>query len=659
MSPAAAHVAGMPAGPAQAPAAATEGTALGTDQLERGALVFFGFAALFVALFGPRLDELLQPAQIITGAVTYPAGHPHLRFYTGVYSLLDYLAAGLLFVVRDVRTAGAILNVLFLGLSGYVPFVAAALLTGRASWGYVAGAFVLLGSTLRLEGTYPMYVFPEYFTNGHVGAHAGVLAMVLLLHRRWRAGAVLIGLLPAVHGAVGVLIWAWTGLHFLLSGAPARGERRAFAGWVAAGLAGCAALAGLIAWRTSGIDAASPYVPAMDTDLVYRAFTDHTDAHRRPFDPFSFGYLVNPAVFFALAGGLLLRARAALGATRVRGLLLFGLVIWGAVYAIRTLSFLDLPVPTPLNVLMFNRFSNLSALLLVPLAIAALGAESGRRQEPASSLIVLLPSLLLAGGGLLALVNHALAVRNLLIALVALVFAAWLTGSRGRERGAILALGALVAASMLPMFPATNVLLYYLLALAGACMILSFRAIRPLGALAGRHARMVLLCTAAAAGGIGALFASRAVGADIVPTAFDAQLREWMRQNASQDDLILPAIAYPRLQIVSGNPVLMEWHTIYLMSYWPGLAGTIGTMARDLYGIDYTEAPQLAQACGGRLFLYCSVWDHAWENRTRAEWSALAGRYGFHFVLAPAATALDLERVFEGERWALYTIPAS
>ena len=75
---------------------------------------------------------------------------------------------------------------------------------------------------------------------------------------------------------------------------------------------------------------------------------------------------------------------------------------------------------------------------------------------------------------------------------------------------------------------------------------------------------------------------------------YDRALSEWLAANTGPDEMILPAID-PRteLQGKTGRPVLMEMETLWLMSYMPQLAPTVGTMARDLYGIDYANGEQL------------------------------------------------------------------
>lgn len=95
-----------------------------------------------------------------------------------------------------------------------------------------------------------------------------------------------------------------------------------------------------------------------------------------------------------------------------------------------------------------------------------------------------------------------------------------------------------------------------------------------------------------------------------------------------------------------------------MMTYMPRLAPAIGMMARDLYGIDYSDWNQLQRVWhDGRIRPEFPEWIAAWEPRGRAEWQSLRQKYGFRLVLSPTTTPLDLPVALPGPLWTLYIIP--
>jgi hypothetical protein len=138
----------------------------------------------------------------------------------------------------------------------------------------------------------------------------------------------------------------------------------------------------------------------------------------------------------------------------------------------------------------------------------------------------------------------------------------------------------------------------------------------------------------------------------------DRAIDEWLNRNARPDELVLVTLLpRPELQGKTGQPVLFEAETLWLMTYMPRLAPLIGTMAKDLYGVDYTNPAELETLCGdGVVSIGCATWTRAWTRRSREEWKNLSSKYGFRLVLAPSGVKLDVEAAFKGDRWTLYRI---
>src|SRR5262249_3264261 len=182
-----------------------------------GALVWGVYSVIQILINGIVLDESLAPAQIIAGAVQYPAGHPHQIYYWKAYNLFHYLAAGVWAVEPAPLTISAARNFLFLFSSAFAPFAITVLLTRRPLWGHIAATLTVAEAPLRFEGVYPMWVFPSGNSNGHIGLYAAMIIVVLLLARLWRTGGLLLGMLPAIHPAMPLVIWPWSGAYLLFS----------------------------------------------------------------------------------------------------------------------------------------------------------------------------------------------------------------------------------------------------------------------------------------------------------------------------------------------------------------------------------------------------------------------------------------------------------
>jgi hypothetical protein len=109
------------------------------------------------------------------------------------------------------------------------------------------------------------------------------------------------------------------------------------------------------------------------------------------------------------------------------------------------------------------------------------------------------------------------------------------------------------------------------------------------------------------------------------------------------------------LQAKLARPVLTEQETLYLISYMPSIAGVIGRMARDLYGLDFSDRPLVNRMRGSEGITDLTRTDAVWESRPRDQWRSLGAKYRFRFVVS--RVRLDLPQELEALEWKLYTIP--
>ncbi len=648
-----------------------------------GATVWAAYSLVQVLVNGIVLDETIVPAQIITSSVQYPPGHPHVLYYKEAFSLGNFFSAALWLLSPNAGLISAFRNWLFLVLSTFTPFALALILTRRLLWAHVAAVLCLLEVHLRFQGVYPIWVFPIFYSNGHIGLQIALLIVALLLARMWRAGGILAGLLPAIHGTMAIMVWPWIGFYALFSKvAGHRGNRKALASWAGFGLAISVALALIIALLSPSEQAAAAYHVEADGQLILRNFRLITDGHRQPFRVHSFAYLMNPIALFVL--GFLLwwqrrhieAGRQPADARQVLWLLAFGAIIWTFIYVTRALQAVGVTLPDFLLTTMPGRFSNLSAVLLPPLTVAVVAASLEAFQPKSRPLAEGLFASLLIVSGIAALnlfdgVSRDLVARNLLFLTWGLAIAFTISAARTRQTKLLVpvAAGALIGMTLASFIHYTYVAVYF----AGTC--LAVIALIELRRFLPGWIRLVRLEAYLVVRGLlllGLLIASIAALPDRmrdevdpakprwdVVNEDDHRLRRWLETNAKADELIATAYYHWRAetQAKTGYPVLIELETLHLMSYMPSLAPVVGSLVRDIYGIDYQNSAALRRYCPNRrLNVWCPIWREIWAERSRDEWVDLSRKYDFRLVLAPTGTSLDLPRVLQGPVWTLYLI---
>jgi hypothetical protein len=534
-----------------------------------------------------------------------------------------------------------------------------------------------------------MWIFPDGYSHGHLGLQAAVLIPALLLASCWGMGGFLLGVLPTLHFSMVTIVWPWSFCFLTLSKSRPRGaDRKRLIAGLCAGLALCAILGFVIFVRTSGTTFGPPYQVQTDGGLVYNNFTALTDYHRRPFTFLSLGYLVASVAFVAIAGLLLgARKEPATGnqATFCRRSLVWFLLLggfaWGVVFGTRLLQILAGSLPQYLQIAMPYRLSNIPVLLLIPLTVAAFAAVFTTMSPDLRGVSLgLLAIMIVATGFLLALEQGSFRwpyrswiASHLLFVTWGVLFAFDLFTHRARRNRLLpsLLMTAALAASMFVLYPQTRAGVFFLAGLVSTLAFLSASSwltvqMKRDWTLTYRWSSLVLLCGCALT--IAAALPGRRVNLidgdapnqerPYLLYAYDRELNAWLSKNTSPNEMILPPL-YPAtgLQAKTGHPVLMEWETVYLLTYMPNLAPTIGSMMHDLFGIDYS-GPQAAQAIAQHQRIDPQIaWQSSWKERKLAEWQTLSRKYGFRLVLSMSSLPLDLPVALPGKTWTLYTIP--
>ncbi len=642
-----------------------------------GALAWALFAALYVVLHPLVIDETVLSAQILCGLVDYPAGHPHEVFHRQAFSLPNQLSAVILRLTGDVEHVSRARNFLVVFLSGFAPFLVGTLASRRALVGLAASAIALAGGLDRFQGVYPTFVFPTFYSHGHVGALGALVTVALLSGGFRRTGAFILGLFPAIHPLLGALVWLWAlpwfGSEFVRARGAPRRELRGAALFLALGLL---VTAGSFTFSRAMVPTEPPlelYAPGPDAEgeLVRAHFIEFTDPHRTmpaaDAGTFLFGYAANTVAFAAVAVLLFAVTRGARDRDAPRWIALFGVAAWAVVWGARSLELALGHLPDALETAMPYRLSNLSAALLVPLGAAALvrAAERvGRTALTAAS--AALAGLVLAGGAAnhLALSDPDAARYGLAagIGLLGSAFAAGVVLVRSPAARIACALAAVALFGIfLPQRARSGFQGADLLALSFAVAAVAFALARRGAKASGTaeplpgQALLALACIAA--------IAAAARRADPEPsslvTPFDREVAAWLGEHAEPGDLLLaPLQPRTQLQAKTGHPVLLELGTLWLMPYMPELSSAIGRMTADLYGVDYADRAALERlAPDGLLRQHDPEWSDVWHMRAREEWRALGAKYDFNLVVAPTEWNVDLVPLVVSVEWTLYRVP--
>ncbi|MBV8843531.1 MAG: hypothetical protein JO307_12040 [Bryobacterales bacterium] len=560
-----------------------------------GALAWLTFSAIVVLAHGVVLDQDLVPAQIIAGAVHYPPGHPHDVFYHRVFNLPSYLLAALWTVWPNPEALSGVRNWLHIFLGVFVPYAVTVVVAGRPCYGHIAAMLALSNAARKLQGVYPMTIYPGFDSDGHFGEYSSVLIVALLLGRFWKSGGFLLGVLPAIHPTMAAVVWPWAFVYLWFhAGRMQRSEKRHLLVCIGIGLALCAALGGVMAATAPNTAVQPPYDYVGDSSIVYRNFEEFTDTHRRPLPLSTYGYSFHPLILFTLLGLLIWKTYTDNDDVTRRVVIgLAGLSTAAWVYVAAGSALMNAysgGLASLARISMPGRFSNLTAIVVIPLSVALIA-----RARTAALWIV---PLLLAQAALMP-VHHVFLERIFILAITGAALASTLIPFRFAVRG-----------WPVPVLVAPIALIFIF---------------RPIDS-----------------------------GSAFRITPEDHNLNSWLRANTAPDEPILTPMAFrPELQVKTNHPVMMEGETVYLMTYMPSLAGLIGEMARDLYGIDYTDKSKLGR---GRFNLRSGRVMSAWQAKTASEWADSGRRYRFRLVASPTIIPLPLTVGFRGARWTLYVI---
>lgn len=621
----------MDRSPAENGAHAGEARQDGTILL--GALLWAGFAVLVVALRGARWDENFEFARVLLGWVRYPVGHPIRQYVHGAYNLQTYAAAAQLWLVPSPALLNGFRNALFVWATVLPPFLLTSLVTRRALYGHVAAALFLAGAHLEFDSSYPLYVWPGYFSNGHVGIAFALVVVYFLGSGRWRPGYFLLGLVPCIHLGQWPPLLLLAGLHALWAVRSGRGRALLRAlGWGALGLAICGCFWVVQRQFVEAPPTEGPYFSAAAARPIWEGRVEYHDIHRRI--PVGNAHLVVGCLLLLGMAGVWVDSRSRGQDTAYRWLFVYGLCVASLVYGVMTVHFfMGRRVPYILLAwLPYRLLNHLPTVVMAMTLGLLLRFQRGRAATPwilAGALAFFLVAPVLDGvvppgwfdrylrGG--EAVFFGLWGASLLTAA-----ASRADPGRFRRYWPLAAVGGVIVLGTYHQFGA-------------ACVVAGAVVAGALGRVGqGRAAqRWGAGAAGLACAALVVLLFSREVAhrRHLPRSDFDRRLVACLELRGDGDAMLVGAPDQLFLQARTGHPVMVDMITPYHIGYMPSLGPSVQKIYDDLYGIRFDRPADVSQ----------TAWLDRWGDRSRREWQALADAYGFGYVVAPPEPILDLD----------------
>lgn len=232
------------------------------------------------ALLQPTWQVVIEPSQVLAGVVAYPPDSTAAIFATRTWTILHQITA--LALAAGVQER--VLTILWSGAVGALSFQALGLTTlamgGTRSVASLSPLLILVSGATRFLPGYPVELVGWPNTWGMV-AHGGFLLLLALLAlQRYRAAALLLGLFPSIHIAVGLWAWLIVGGLAVLWRARWRDHIGAMTQWGLVGL--CVTLASGIV-HAVWFATPAPTAPEGLAELL-RSLRLNWDVHRTPIE---------------------------------------------------------------------------------------------------------------------------------------------------------------------------------------------------------------------------------------------------------------------------------------------------------------------------------------------------------------------------------------
>ncbi len=601
-----------------------------------GGLALWAAAAAALALaYGPRWDEHVEFAQTLTGAVAYPEAHPYPRALRNALNL--QIAASWLMLDWTHSTAAvcAVRNVCYMAASTLPVYAITLALTKRGLFAHAAAALALAGAANAFDSVYPIHAWPLFNSTGHVGRGYALLIVGLMLCQRRAAGALLAGLLPAMHAAHVPLLFGWLALISLYS-VFAHGWRaiRLPLALFVIGLSLNAAFTYGASYFSLTEPTAGPYASDAPMWPIWRGFLEG-DAHRAlPGGAIDYTNSVLAVLAaLSLASGLLWRQWGnGCAWTQPAAVTLYIVCAGALVYGLIAVHMvLREAMPYLFVASMPYRLTNHVAIIWMPVCLACIALTAPRAALWLAALLALAAVNVLAAVTL----DTAFVQRYLEDGSAVMFFAtgiAFAALANGLYREQRLSIPWSAGAVLVWMVVALNHQFGFACMLAGAAIVLATQRMERM--------RRFQLVPAMAHGALALLLAALAAkaflqSAPLVMTPDERDLAAWLAQHTDDGHAMLAARPDQySLQAKTGQPYLMDGPLPPWIPYMPSIGPSIQAITAAWYGKRYDQKPHPQHN-----------WKHVWRERSAEDWRALADTWNVPYAWAPNDVPLDAEPV--------------
>lgn len=580
-------------------------------------LVLSGILGFRVGLLGfPDWQVAVETAQVVAGIVEYPSDNIFYVYHTKLWTALHQVLAVALQAGGTEITLSRVVS----GVQGMLTFQALAIVVYALSREVLlavgAAALVFFTRSAEYGVVYPLFLLGTEHTYGVIGLSTAVLVTGVLGAGWYRTGALLLGIAPCIHPALGSWTGAIVSLAVLSDFRRLSAELRPALPWFAAGCSITVVSLSIHLILAPDVPPGMARLPADDFAIFIRLW----DGHRAAINVWHTGVILNAAAFVMAMVWIFMARRD--GSTDPVGLprsseLLLRISAASSFLAIALIPLSWIPpdrLPAALLVMMPGRYLNFGAMTFVAVLI---GLIASRSDWWSRLLLLLLTAGLLAGDHSMLWeflehhhhVQYESPVNPLYV--VWLCAAALLTRtvwSASRELGAWQPL----------------------------------RMLHPL-----RVSQLLLL-------GLGVLMTlhqgARRSGAHFSDRTNDV----FFADVASGPGVLLVAGDLRLIQLRTRRPVLLDSGALDTVMYSLETGGSMRRILREVYGLDLFNPPPDAVGAGR---IPPRSHRATWESFTAEKWQAIRREFGVTQVLAYGDWVLHLPVASQSRRLLLYDIP--
>lgn len=588
-----------------------------------------GLLGFCVGMFGHATWQVaVEGAQVVAGIVKYPRQNPYYIYQTKIWTLLHQISALFLFSGVSEKT----LSFLVTGLEGMLSFQALSLcvlaLSQNPVLAIVSPFFIYFTRAAQFGVIYPVSLVGP-FTYGIVGLSFALLVLALISIGQYKLGGLLLGVAPAVHPSLGMLLWLTVLICFLWD---FRDLYPTFKKAMRYLLFGCAVSVISLAFHLSmAYDV--PKISAEDALRYLYAFLRYWDGHRRPLDSLlSVRYLpgiyMNVAVLAICLGYLTLCNR---DVPERSSFLMRAFVvssILGLGFAIVSVLPMEM-IPQGVLILMPARWLNVSVLGFMALLIGLLDWYKDDLWAQWSLTTLIVSSWIFAPA------------REAAFTIMAIFSFAFMVIFISRARGS----------ARLGEF--------------------QYRS-GPVSAMGLRKADTAYLSVSRWFLDIPRGIAMLVLGVMMIQTGLQThaswkvkkyQLTDWTNDplfaEASRGSgMLLTSSNLGWIQLRTRRPVLLDGHGLDSLPYALETGPEMDRILQQVYGVDLFNPPEEIKNIRPGALLP-ETGKTLWESRTREEWDQIRKQFGVTQVLTYANWSLKLPEVIRNKEFVLYRIPES